>query len=183
MALADYSTSAEKIAALKAAMIDPSLIQMATSNFTTTENIYDITKCPYVNGMTTVVFYDNNSCIPSITPTGSILTDITEHTMVFLYIKDSDIVYPDPISTYQNRLANIIESELITENSYATVDAGANGSMVKSLGNHGYLYINSRDSGVYMDTPIPLQIVIPNGNEFESHGSYAFTYIDLPADW
>lgn len=180
MPLADYDTSVEKIAALKAAMIDPALVYLATSNFITDDNIYTISRRYSIGGFQAGQRHDNNLSIPSRIAIGTSLTDIYG----LYYIKDSDITYSDPITTYQDRLAMIIESNIQIMDGFTSTNAGTYGSMILSVEDENSIKINDISINCYNRySSIPFQIVVAAGSNFKSSGSEGIEYIDLPADW
>lgn len=180
MPLADYDTSVEKIAAYKAALIDPALIQIATSNFTTNDNIYTINRDYQINAYSTAYEHDNHLSVTGRIANNTALTGIN----TLLYINDSDIVYPDPITTYQDRLAMIIESDIQVMRSYTPTDAGTYGSMILEVSEGYVIEINNESTRCSTEyTTIPFQIVVPFGNNFRASIGKNLEYIDLPSDW
>lgn len=181
MALSDYNNPVEKIAALKAATLDPSLIQYeydATKIMSVTETIY-LVHSP--DGLYLIdgiggwknLEYDLNSVNSSIRPFYTGVDIAYGHSI--LYIKDADIVYPDPIKTYQTRLAACYTTPTTTVID-ASFTTGVYGSIALSS------YIIQRDGQDVFDAaglscPIPLppstEYVVPE----------ASVYFDVPADW
>lgn len=174
MALADYDTAAEKIAALKAAMIDPSIITLLSNGATlnTTETIY-IAYCHslYVDSISLYTSHPNNYIIVE---TGHAVKGHYANTPV-LYVKDSDIVYSDPITTYQDRLAHMLSTPQTITSSTFTI--GANGSLLFIT----YALKIDKGGELLFQGDVTGCIPIPFGESITS--LTGVSYIDLPADW
>ena len=179
MALADYDTSVEKIAALKAAQFDPNICNSTASNFTTDDIIYILA---------TSYLKINNVAMDSTENYGDFYVDCykvlnninIETNYPIIYIKDSDIVYSEPITTYQDRLAKIFEAIPITIGLSDNFTSGVNGSILIA-GNRTSL------NGVTFDwnTVWFKKFAIPAGITISTYSSFnSFcTYFDVPADW
>lgn len=183
MALTDYDTAAEKIAALKCAMIDPALVNLETGTLNVSEDIHLVTYRTVLNGIA-MRGLDHALKIPPKISSGNVLSG-----WAFLYIKDSDIVYTDPITTYQNRLSEIIDAELRAV-PHTGFTAGSNGALLTGVFNYEEIYISGsqvmhlHDIGYYhgpaLLTPIKNGQTVTTGY---NHLNPTMTYIDLPAGW
>lgn len=182
MSLSDYDTSVEKIAALKAATLDPALTIYLTPyvEVTLTESIFPITNQYILNGSEYHrLKHDETNTIPAMLHSGDVIQNESGSVM---YIKDSDIIYSDPITTYQNRIAAIMQSHIQISNE---ITVGLNGAIMKHIGYNGDLYIDdiwffSEDT----DGTIPHLLPLKSGDVVRSQiSSTVFAYINLPADW
>lgn len=174
MALADYSTSIEKIAALKCAMMDPALVTLSSygGSLTTTETVYIINGERYmIDGIETRLAYAKNALIIGSAHTISGLYDYD----AFFYIKDSDIIYTDPITTYQNRLSYIFSTPQIFSSS--VFDIGVNGSLLFALND---IRIN-KGGTIYIHNSISESVPIPAGETISNVAGVS--YLDVPSDW
>ena len=181
MPLSDYNNPVEKIAALKAATLDPALVQIKTivtdSPYTTTEDIFIFNFANTLNikeGAITYNYLDINSA-------DEIINEKLESGVILIlgdsvmFINDVDIVYSDPITTYQNRLSTILNTAgTILSNDVLT--PGENGSILLSayhpqLADGSYLSYNA------IHNPLP----IPTGTILTETG--IAKYFDVPDDW
>lgn len=174
MALADYSTSVEKIAALKCAMLDPSIVTLLNNGATlnTTETIH-IVYCHglVVDGISLYSSHPNNYIIVE---TGHAVKGQYANTPV-LYVKDSDIVYSDPVTTYQDRLAYILSTpQTITSSTFII---GANGSLLFIM----YQLKIDKGGELLFQGDVTGCIPIPFGESITS--LTGASYINLPAGW
>lgn len=178
MALADYSTSVEKIAALQAALMDPAIMQITLSPFTTTETIYIIRSISLsLNG---VDFAPSNGM--KIDSGNDVdLYNGAPFDFYILYVKDSDIVYSDPVSTYQDRLEKIYTGQYIDPAPDTPFTTGQYGSIsvnpysVDTITPYGILYYGTGEQGLYK--PYPISTQLKNGSSNTS------LYFDVPVDW
>lgn len=175
MALADYSTSVEKIAALKCAMIDPSLANIVEygGSLVTTETVFIVYTTDFtIDGINMLTEHGADHIrIDS----GHTVSGYTAYEPI-IYIKDSDIVYTNPITTYQDRLSYIFSTPQIFSSSGFTV--GENGLLIFSVFE---LYINKGGLLRMWDTPSHY-IPIPSG-EIISDSTSGIAYINAPSDW
>ena len=187
MALADYDTAVEKIAALRSAFIDPALVNYHAygTTFNTSEPIYLVAnnvdsrigslRIPRTAVGAAAMAMEAFG-VPTRIGTGKAI-DIQDSGWSFAYINDSDIVYSDPITTYQNRLAILYEAETIISGDFTVGEYGA----ILSYSNvySGSLSING--SKVYKDLS---GIMFPvKKDDAISYGFYNGSHIDLTADW
>ena len=174
MALADYSTSVEKIAALKAAMIDPSIVTLLSNNATlnTTETIYiTYSPVPTVDAISLYSSHPNNYIIVD---TGHAVKGSSATTPV-IYIKDSDITYSDPITTYQDRLSYILSTPQTFTSSTFTI--GTYGSLFFIA----YQLKINKGGDLNFVSDVPGCIPIPFGENISS--LTGASYINVPSDW
>ena len=182
MPLADYDTSVEKIAALKVAMIDPALVQIKNGlidkPYTVTEDIHIFytDKLDQVIGVDRELFDSSVHTRPIhiLMQSGEILDNFD----TLMFIKDSDIVYSNPITTYQDRLATIY-STIGTNITSGTVTVGTNGSIL--LLSHLLQWTNNEYlARSAVNQPLP----IPAGMQFNVNISGAIVkYFNVAADW
>ena len=178
MALADYDTAAEKIAALSYTMMDPSSASIATTDFTTNEVIWAIAAGKLIlNGLS----------IDSMESPGFSyrinVGDVVElggYAMV--YIKDSDIILNnDIIELYQNRLARILETDVLYFSNGGSMTAGTYGSLLLSS------YYVKLTTGHFIKRSGVKAMLIPippgQGLTCDANTSYGSKYFDVPSDW
>ena len=185
MSLSDYNDPVEKIAALKAATLDPAILNVldpgADSPFNVTEDIYVFnTEFCYIfiDGYSRDLIDSDGSHHSQewLIESGEILKDF----LVVLYVKDSDITYSDPITTYQNRLAACYTTPPTTAYGTNSFASNANGAIL--VQGHKILNSNNNDYSFYSITtpkPIPPNTTLHGGNATESFAKY----FNVPDDW
>lgn len=179
MTLSDYSTSAEKIAALKSAMLDPSLVKIATAGFTADDIIYVICSDTFIlNGFN--MWSDSPDGFNSRIDNGDIVSGFGSIAMV--YVKDSDIVYSAPVDTYQRRLSAILTTNLNGIGNGSSFTAGAYGALIP----YGYgMKLSTGESLDDYGAVSGKMLPIPPGQIISTH-SYTdcvIRYFDVPSDW
>lgn len=185
MALSDYNDPVEKIAALKAATLDPALCNIyinAAGTFSCTEKAYMFFCYPTIlvktGGATTASIFTNpySDGVPYCTLLSGEVYSI-DHT--FFYVNDADIVYSDPIKTYQKRLAALYTTETTVKSLTETFTSGSNGSILVLCSD---VTVGGKDidGSNGLVTPLP----IPAGTTLTCAGNFSYLrYFDVPADW
>lgn len=160
-------------------MIDPALIQIATSNFTISDDIYTINRDYNINGLDAGYHNDNLLTVYPKIANNTALTSVS----MLLYVNDVDIIYSDLITTYQDRLARIIDAEIQIAEGFNNTSAGTYGSMITSITTENSIMTNAVFTLLYNRySTIPYIVVVPPGNTFSGTGD-AYEYINLPSDW
>lgn len=175
MTLADYDTSVEKIAALKAAALDPALININKTNFTSNGISYIIVSDNFnVNGIL-INKYESYSLDCYQVENNDI---VTEERDIMFYIKDSDIVYSDPVTTYQNRLAAIYTTGLTRIAPSDSFTTGPHGSIIR------HLRLTQISGEVIEVMDNNLNLPVPSGILVATQASPgSCSYFDVPPDW
>lgn len=174
MALADYDTAAEQIAALKAAALDPSLININKTNFTSSGISYILLSDRFsVNGilLSEYEYY----CIDCYQIQDNDV--VVEEMDIMFYIKDSDIVYPDPITTYQNRLAGIYTTGLTEVDALDSFTTGVHGSIIRLL---RLTEISGENIEVIENN---FNLAVPPGTLVAVQTNGVCSYFDVPSGW
>ena len=173
MVLADYDTAVEQIAALKCAMMDPSLVNIVSYNgtLTTTEKVFIINW--YDLKIDGVEMFDAHGGNNIVIDSGHTVSGYYSDNLI-MYIKDSDIIYTDPITLYQDRLAYSFSTTQIISSSVFSV--GVNGSLL-----FGRDSVKVNKSGLISIKSPSECIPIPAGETIGSVGNV--TYFDVPSDW
>lgn len=183
MTLADYSTAAEKIAALKCAQIDPALVNLETGTLNVSEDIYLITWLLKINTLK-VTGGTSFACISPKLSSGDTLDPYLSG-YAYMYIKDSEITYSDPITLYQNRLSKIIEANLKVVN-WNGFTVGANSALIIST-DEDPSTLKFNGNSIIDDFGVPATpLYIPVQSGYVITNTYTpnnITYINLPADW
>lgn len=189
MSLSDYNDPVEKIAALRAAWLDPALTQFKTDvsdePYTVTEDIY-VYYASYLEqkliAQDGTIYNEEYATAPLNLKFNS--GDVLSAFLSVHYVADADIVYSDPIGVYQKRLAAIDVADTINVGYIAvptqTFTAGANGSILKSSHSIRFAdgsYFASRGGGHPL--PVPAGITI----SVDGSGKSLAKYFDVPADW
>lgn len=175
MPLADYDTAVEKIAALKAAALDPALININKTNFTSNGISYIIVSDKFsVNGIPIVEY--EYYCIDCYQVENNDV--VVEEQDIMFYIKDSDIVYPDPVTTYQNRLAGIYTTGLTEVAALDSFTTGTYGSIIRHIRSTQISGENIEVIENNLNLPVPPGILVATQ---ASPGSCS--YFDVPSDW
>lgn len=177
MSLSDYSTAEEKIAALKCALMDPDLVYFESGTLNVSETIYLATHNITLNGIKLYNFHDSSGMVPPKITSGNTLIP-GEVWSAFLYIKDSDINYSDPITLYKDRLVKITEAEY----KHSTgLTVGSNGALLIATIPNEKVNIDGKSVvGSWGWTSIPFATPFKSGYVLSGTN---FDYIDLPADW
>ena len=184
MALADYSTAEEKIAALKCAMIDPDLIYFEDGVLNVSETIHLVTNVIILNSVEMFNWHDNMGLIPPKISSGNTVSPAAtaNGAAAFLYVKDGDIDYSDPITLYKNRLVNIMESEYHIASG---LTVGADGALIITCAEDSLININGlKIGGSWGFTTIPFYLPLKSGYVITTqYSNDPIGYIDLPSDW
>ena len=187
MPLSDYDDPVEKIAALKAATLDPALTYIHTSNY---DNILNLNEVVYIFDAFGDVYiirdgiwyftYDRDINVERIQLRLE-ADESCEHLDTLFYVKDSDITYSVPIMTYQDRLSSLYTTDVIFKKINESFVAGDNGSIITAcnettIGGGFKLYSTYGNTSIL---PVRSGITISVDNS-----SNAFCrYFDVPADW
>ena len=189
MVLSDYDTAAEKIAALRCAFIDPALINYHAygTTFNVVESIYFVSTSGSMvklgslylpwNAWGYGVLAMESFGLPIRINSGKSF-DIQSAGNSMAYIKDSDITYSDPVTTYQNRLGILYESETIISGDFTVGEYGALLTF-SDTDTNGKLNINGSilfDDNAVIMFPVKKDDVITYSGQNGSH-------IDLPSNW
>ena len=184
MSLSDYNDPVEKIAALKAATLDPALVNILDS----TDNPFNVTEDIYVfNTEFCYLLIDGESRTLSasdgshhsqewLIESGEILKDF----VIVYYVNDSDITYSDPIAIYQNRLIPCYTTSLTTVSGITPFTSGVNGAILVQ----GYKILNSNNDdysffSIVSPKPIPPNTTLHGGSATLSYAKY----FNVPDDW
>lgn len=177
MALADYSTTIEKIAALMSAKMDPALINIEDGDFTTDGIIYLAGGgSVYIDG-SNVMYGGGDSMLAGRIENNAVLTPFGYGKTIF-YVKDSDIVYNNPIEIYQRRLAYILESD-VNRIDATTFTAGTYGSIITSPSSE--LRYGSNDINRQLHIPCNSVLAVASGHTI--YAGYGLQYFDVQSDW
>lgn len=181
MPLADYDTSAEKIAALKCGLIDPSIANLTVSDFTADTTLWVACAGDLVLNGYIIKFresYGFNYRIHSGDVVG-----LDGEAMV--YVKDNDINYSTPVELYQNRLATILETDAFEFGNGEIFTAGVNGSLLVLVN-----WVKLLTGQFIADTSYAVQetsilVPIPAGQQLttDSDMSSMARYFDVPSGW
>lgn len=177
MTLSDYTTDEEKIAALMCALIDPAIVNITTSGFTTNDIIYIICADKFtLDGY--AIWCDEQNGLNSRINSGDVIAGFE----AMAYVKDTDITYSDPITLYKSRLAIIAENNELYINNGGILTAGAYGSLIV------YGYGITLQTGEALDDynsksgkmiPISASTQIAT----RSYSDCTIKYFDVPSDW
>ena len=177
MALSDYDTTAEKIAALMSAKMDPALINIEDGNFTTDGIIYLAGGgSVYINGSNNI-YGGGQSILAGRIENNAVLSPYGYGETIF-YVKDSDIVYNNPIEIYQRRLAYILESD-VNRIDATTFTAGTYGSIITSPSCD--LRYGSNDIDRQLHIPCNSVLAVAAGHVI--YAGYGLQYFDVQSDW
>ena len=182
MALADYDTSVEKIAALKAASLDPSIVNLNVwdSNYwTCTELGYVIFSVDVIRmKVSSIVYkvYERDFC-PY--PCDLILESGEEYlpSEIMSHVNDADIIYANPITKYQDRLAALYITPLTSILQNDSFTTGVNGSIIRQGS-------NAQIGTDWICQLYGIQsVAIPPGTTISTSSDGYIKYFDVPADW